>query len=247
LPNVFFEQHLQIIDSLCVFLAHKSAYQVNNFSPNIYLAMSFANLLWDQNHLRMYYFPSRQASAEFVSSSCSTKPIRVVLFEGIIASDESKSFGSFSGYFDTSPSLWNESTMGVKIFDNNPTRHLFRENMANSIRLAASDLVKTKQLSEMNICAHEMVHIFFDHIMKTGTKADWEKLERQLTHLIQYSPRASYNHSVEDGKEIQRARHQVIQPRLGTLRLFLDYSNCHHGIPPQQYGAISGSVGVDFP
>jgi hypothetical protein len=209
--------------------------------------MSFADLLRDRNRLRMYYFPSRQGSAEFVSSSCSTKPIRVVLFEGIIASDESKSFGSFLGYFDTSPCFWDESTMGVKIMDDNPTRYLFRENMANSIRLAASDLAKTKQLSEMNICAHEMVQIFFEHIMKTGTKEGWEKLERQLTHLMQYSPRASYNHSVEGGKEIQRARHQVIQPRLGTLRLFLDYNNCHNGIPPQQYGSVGGGVGVDFP
>jgi hypothetical protein len=195
----------------------------------------------------MYYFPSRQGSAEFVSLSCSTKPIRVVLFEGMIASDETKSFGSFSGFFDISPCFWNESKMGVKIFDDNPTRYLFRENMANSIRLAANDLAKTKQLAEMNVCAHEMVQIFFDHIMKTGTKADWEKIERQLTHLLKYSPRASYNHSVEEGKEIQRARHQVIQPRLGTLRLSLDYNNCHHGIPPQQYGAICDGVGVSFP
>jgi hypothetical protein len=209
--------------------------------------MSFADLLRDRNRLRMYYLPSRQGSAEYVSLSCSTKPIRVVLFEGIIGSDESKAFGSFSDYFDTSPCFWNESTMGVKIFDDNPTRYLLRQNMANCIGLAAGDRAKTEQLSEMNVCAHEMVQILFDHILKTGTKAGWEKLEQQLMHLMQYSPRASYNHSVEDGKEIQRARHQVIQPRLGTLRLFLDYNNCHHGIPPRQYGAIDGSVGVDFP
>lgn len=209
--------------------------------------MSFADLLRDRNRLPWYYFPSRERSEQFVSSSCSTKPIRIVLFEGIIGSDVTNSFGSFAGYFDTSPCLWNESTMGVKIFDDNPTRHLLRQNMANCIRLAARDPAKTEQLSEMNICSHEMVQILFEHIIKTGTKAGWEKLERQLTHLMQYSPRASYNHSVEDAKEIQKARYQVIQPRLGTLRLFLDYNNCHHGMPPQQYAGVRAGTGVEFP
>jgi len=209
--------------------------------------MSFADLLRDRNRLRWYYFPSRENSAQFVSSSSSTKPIRVVLFEGIIASDEAKSFGSFSGFFDTPPCLWNESEMGVKIFDNNPSRHLFRLNMANCVGLAAGDKAKTEQLSEMNVCAYEMVQILFDHIIRTGSKADWEKLEGQLTHLMQYSPRASFNRSDRESKEIQKARYQVIQPRLGTLRLNLDYNNCRHGLPPQQYGVLSGGTGADFP